>query len=106
MQDDESTANLTPLEVVERLDRFIVGQVRSAFVTAGSCQQVDVCTASRDSKLSCMLLPDQHSSFQACMLSVRCTCLQADAKRAVANALRNRWRRHRIESPMKVTQNA
>lgn len=28
---------------------------------------------------------------------------QTDAKKAVANALRNRWRRRRIESPMKVT---
>ncbi|KAK9861192.1 hypothetical protein WJX84_003020 [Apatococcus fuscideae] len=43
--------DLTPKEVVEMLDRYIVGQ--------------------------------------------------ADAKRAVANALRNRWRRHRIPSPLK-----
>ena len=27
--------------------------------------------------------------------------MQADAKRAVAVALRNRWRRHRIASPLK-----
>ncbi|KAK9841421.1 hypothetical protein WJX74_005431 [Apatococcus lobatus] len=44
-------ADLTPKEVVEMLDRYIVGQ--------------------------------------------------ADAKRAVANALRNRWRRHKIPSPLK-----
>ncbi|KAK9796249.1 hypothetical protein WJX73_002480 [Symbiochloris irregularis] len=49
--EDEDMADLTPVEVVERLDRFIVGQT--------------------------------------------------EAKRAVANALRNRWRRHRIASPMK-----
>ena len=28
--------------------------------------------------------------------------VQADAKRAVANAMRMRWRRHRVQSPMKV----
>lgn len=48
---DLSDINLTPREVVERLDKHIVGQ--------------------------------------------------SDAKRAVANALRNRWRRHKIASPMK-----
>ncbi|KAK9824110.1 hypothetical protein WJX72_007808 [[Myrmecia] bisecta] len=48
---DDEDEQLTPKQVVEKLDRFIVGQ--------------------------------------------------ADAKRAVANALRNRWRRHRIPSPLK-----
>lgn len=48
---DLSDINLTPREVVERLDKYIVGQ--------------------------------------------------PEAKRAVANALRNRWRRHKIKSPMK-----
>ena len=31
-------------------------------------------------------------------------CMQADAKKAVANALRNRWRRRKIASPMKVKE--
>lgn len=48
---DFSDVNLTPREVVEKLDKYIVGQ--------------------------------------------------SEAKRAVANALRNRWRRHKIKSPMK-----
>ncbi|DBB03431.1 TPA: hypothetical protein ACH3X3_010791 [Trebouxia sp. C0006] len=48
---DLSDINMTPREVVERLDKYIVGQ--------------------------------------------------PEAKRAVANALRNRWRRHKIASPMK-----
>lgn len=48
---DLSDINMTPKEVVERLDKYIVGQ--------------------------------------------------PEAKRAVANALRNRWRRHKIASPMK-----
>jgi ATP-dependent HslUV protease ATP-binding subunit HslU len=48
---DEPRSDLTPREVVERLDRNIVGQ--------------------------------------------------AEAKKAVANALRNRWRRHKVGSPMK-----
>jgi len=30
------------------------------------------------------------------------SALQVDAKKAVANALRNRWRRHQIPSPLKV----
>mmetsp|Transcript_12717 Transcript_12717/g.38345 ORF Transcript_12717/g.38345 Transcript_12717/m.38345 type:complete len:199 (+) Transcript_12717:247-843(+) len=50
-EEEEPRAALTPREVVEILDRNIVGQT--------------------------------------------------DAKKAVANALRNRWRRQRIESPMK-----
>lgn len=29
-------------------------------------------------------------------------CTQEEAKRAVANALRNRWRRSKISGPMKV----
>eukprot|EP00884_Botryococcus_braunii_P005483 jgi/Botrbrau1/14936/Bobra.0018s0040.1 len=48
---EDSTASLTPRQVVEQLDRHIIGQ--------------------------------------------------ADAKKAVANALRNRWRRQRVPSPMK-----
>ncbi|KAK9917368.1 hypothetical protein WJX75_003610 [Coccomyxa subellipsoidea] len=50
-EDDEFDTDLTPKQVVDRLDRYIVGQ--------------------------------------------------AEAKRAVANALRNRWRRRQIASPMK-----
>lgn len=48
---EENGSNLTPKQVVEALDRDIIGQ--------------------------------------------------GDAKKAVANALRNRWRRHRLSSPMK-----
>ncbi len=51
------------------------------------------------------------SVFAASLECSRATCtihqsimlmLQPEAKRAVANALRNRWRRHKIASPMKV----
>lgn len=49
--DDDCVTSMTPKEVVEHLDRNIVGQL--------------------------------------------------DAKKAVANALRNRWRRHKIPSPLK-----
>ena len=51
-EDEESTRNMTPKEVVAQLDRNIIGQ--------------------------------------------------ADAKRAVANALRNRWRRKQLATPMRV----
>ena len=76
-------ADLTPKEVVEMLDRYIVGQVCTA------CHSMLVC---------------RKSGIHA-ELKVRHTlspCSQADAKRAVANALRNRWRRHKIPSPLKV----
>lgn len=81
LQLDLSDMNLTPREVVERLDKHIVGQVRSL-----TCLAVTVKPHFADQAKDCQVdLP-----------------LQSDAKRAVANALRNRWRRHKIASPMKV----
>ena len=44
---------------------------------------------------SCLL----HTCIRNCYVHA----VQSDAKRAVANALRNRWRRHKIASPMKVS---
>jgi hypothetical protein len=57
-------------------------------------------------EVACMC-GDECGHLRACLLwgwHIRCACalLQADAKRAVANALRNRWRRRRVPSPLKV----
>ena len=76
-EDSDLMNNMTPKEVVEHLDRNIVGQVGRYWVV-------------KDMLSTCQ--PPSHKMFT----------LQADAKKAVANALRNRWRRHKIASPLKV----
>lgn len=68
----DAGAALTPQKVVELLDRYIVGQARALALTA---------------------TPPLSASPPATR--------QADAKRAVAVALRNRWRRHKVGSPLK-----
>jgi len=67
----DAGAALTPQKVVELLDRYIVGQARALALTA---------------------TPPHSASPPA---------RQADAKRAVAVALRNRWRRQKVGSPLK-----
>ena len=98
MQADLSDINLTPREVVERLDKYIVGQVSLQF---------DYGATRHLSFEFNIYFADMHltSTFQEALLwivSFSFALLQPEAKRAVANALRNRWRRHKIKSPMKV----
>jgi ATP-dependent protease HslVU (ClpYQ) ATPase subunit len=74
--------DLTPKQVVDRLDRYIVGQVTHRHL----CYMQ-------------LASPGKCSSRSG---SANAHLMQAEAKRAVANALRNRWRRRQIASPMKV----
>lgn len=112
LQLDLSDINLTPREVVERLDKHIVGQVCTQFVLYN---RMCNCSHIHATQVLCILLLYSTHCAYACFVTVAhfppsvsicCSCLvsevQSDAKRAVANALRNRWRRHKIASPMKV----
>lgn len=70
--DDDAQAKLTPSAVVDRLNRFIVGQVRTS---DGSVRAHTV------------------TSNSFCLGPI----MQDEAKKAVAVAFRNRWRRHRVQ---------
>lgn len=89
---DETTVvtGMKPTEVVEQLDRFIVGQATpfKSSLSRISFRPVAV-NASTGSTSA------HKHTHNAALTSVRA---QADAKRAVAIALRNRWRRHRCVS--------
>ena len=61
------------------------------------------CMAQHGSRNSLHSCTDILMTLHHAWLMQYCECLQPEAKRAVANALRNRWRRHKIASPMKVS---
>lgn len=85
MQAFEDLSDLTPKQVVERLDRNIVGQTdaKKAVSRPFDCHREHAVTVALN-------IADEDKPLD------RSRCLQ------VANALRNRWRRHKIPSPMKV----
>ena len=77
--DDESNLKMTPAAVVERLNRFIIGQVLHR-------------------EAESVWLPNARCStrWHACLIHAL-NYTQDDAKKAVAVAFRNRWRRHRVQ---------
>ena len=102
--DQNEVTALTPRELVKHLDRNIVGQVGSPYcfkaIETFSGLYATCCFCS-DHKSSGLLflsigLPHTIKSDRDSLM------WQEDAKKAVANALRNRWRRSRIKGPLKV----
>ncbi len=94
-QEDDYDVDLTPKQVVDRLDRYIVGQA-----CGHPHQHVMFMARKIWQAQGCWLRHGCHGSANYGCLNL----LQADAKKAVANALRNRWRRRKLSSPMKVRQ--
>ncbi len=88
MQAFEDLSDLTPKQVVERLDRNIVGQ-----------------TDAKKAVRRHALVPHRGDGHVHCSLEDTCGAGSHSRGRLpqVANALRNRWRRHKIPSPMKVS---
>jgi hypothetical protein len=81
--DSMQRSNLTPAAIVSQLDQHIIGQVCC-------CWGLSVATWR-----TTVLVPTTISRMRACVRDPH-DCTQEDAKRAVAVALRNRWRRAQL----------
>lgn len=79
--------------------RLIFELYRSICTTSYACLNCRTASAMFDSVFDCEPQHVRDTNTQILTANP-----QADAKKAVANALRNRWRRHKLGSPMRVRQ--
>jgi hypothetical protein len=114
LHDSPKAGQLTPSAIVKKLDKYIVGQpvgvlaagvVRSAvqMQPAGKPVLLVTCEVRLPPDLSCLRTCRVRCDSSAVLIMRPSCCMcesMQDAKRAVAVALRNRWRRHMLPADL------